>query len=131
MRMTPMARYAIKTVPVDWQDHLPLPFNRTTRAYGKVEAGMHILIFQHEVGIVGDATVHGVFIDPQEWSATWLPPSLAEADYLLLPEALYYRGKVVAPEAVRQILGDPSFPQLDGWRPIDALIHQQFIRRLL
>ncbi len=126
-----MARYAIKTVPVDWHDALPLPFNRTTRAYGKVEAGMHILIFQHEVGIVADGTVNGMFLSPLEWAGGLLPRSVANADYLLPLEALYYRGKVIAPEAVRQILGDPSFPQLDGWRPIDAAIHQQFIRRLL
>lgn len=126
-----MARYAIKAVPADWQDHLPLPFNRTTRAYGKIEAGMHILIFQREVGIVGDGTICNLFVSSGEWTGANLPHSFAEADFLLPLEAVYYRGKVVAPEAVRQILGDPSFPQLDGWRPIDAIIHQQFIRRLL
>lgn len=126
-----MARYAIKAVPADWQEHLPLPFNRTTRAYGRVEAGMHILIFQHDVGIVGDGLVSLDFIAPEAWTLCPLPPSLAQADTLLPLAALYYRGKVVAPAAVRQILGDPGFPQLDGWRPIDALIHQQFIRRLL
>lgn len=126
-----MARYAIKTVPFDWQDSLPLPFNWTTRAYGRVEAGMHILVYQHTVGIVADATVVGAFISPQEWLGKVLPNSFGTADFLLPLEALYYRGKVVAPEAVRQILGDPGFPQLDGWRPIDATLHQQFIRRLL
>jgi hypothetical protein len=126
-----MARYAIKTVPMGWHETLPLPFNQTTRAFGKVEAGMHILIFQHDVGIVADGMVQAVFTSPQEWAACPLPASFTSADFLLPLEALYYRGKIVSPEAVRQILGDPSFPQLDGWRPIDALIHQQFIRRLL
>ncbi len=50
----------------------------------------------------------------------------------MLPlEAIYYRGKVVPPSTVRQILSDPLFPQLDIWRPIDPQTYQQLLRRLL
>jgi hypothetical protein len=126
-----MPRYAIKVVPPDWKDSMPLPFSQTSRAYGKIERGMRVLIYQVGMGIVGDAEVCDSFIPAGEWLGEELPASVAAADYLLPLESIYYRGKVVAPDTVRELLDDPTFPQLDGYRPIDAQLYQQFIRLLL
>jgi len=129
-----MPRYAIKVVPPDWQDTLPLPFHKNIQAYNKIEIGTHVLIYRFEAGIIGDAEIRSPFISPHEWEASAkieLPPSLRGADLLLPLEAVYYRGKVVPPETVRQILSDSLFPQLENWRPIDPQTYQQLLRRLL
>ena len=129
-----MPRYAIKVVPPDWQDTLPLPFHKNIQAYNKIEIGTHVLIYRFEAGIIGDAEIRSPFVLPVAWEAAAkieLPPSLRGADLLLPLEAVYYRGKVVPPETVRQILSDPLFPQLENWRPIDAQTYQQLLRRLL
>lgn len=129
-----MPRYAIKVVPHDWQESLPLPFHKTSRDYSKIEPEMHILVYQQTVGIIGDTVVTTLFLTAREWAdqnTGSLPNALADADYLLPFDALYYRGKVIPPQAVRDILSDPTFPRLDGWRPISAEIHHQFIRHLI
>lgn len=127
-----MPRYAIKTVPAEWKDTMPLPFDERTRMSAKIEPGLHVLIYRRGVGIVADGEIQANFIRSDAWLTDQpLPPVLAQAPYLLPVEALYYRGKVVAPEIVRQILGDPNFPPFDAWRPIDAQTYHQFIRRML
>ena len=78
-----MPRYAIKVVPNEWKDSMPLPFHGTTRTYGKIERGMHILIYQHGVGIVGDAEIHETFVRSEDWLDEPLPQKVAEADFLL------------------------------------------------
>ena len=108
-----MPRYAIKVVPADWQDTLPLPFHKNIQAYNKIELGTHVLIYRREAGIIGDAEIRSAFVQPDAWAELakleQLPACLLGADSLLPLEAIYYRGKVVPPENVRQILSDQLF----------------------
>ncbi len=127
-----MSRYAIKVVPPEWQEPMPLPFNKNTHDYSKVEEGTRVLVYRSGEGIVGEGEVHAFFLRPDEWPSQNkgnLPASVAQADYLLPLTMLYVRDRVVTPDGVRDILDDRSFPQsVDTWRPIgselyDALTH--------
>ncbi len=112
-----MPRYAIKIVPHSWKDWMPLSFNKTTRDYSKDEPGMHILVYQQSVGIIGDATISDIFVSIEDWSKQKeqpLPPALCDADYLLPLDALYYRDKVIQPQAARDILSDSTSPASKG-----------------
>ncbi|MBI1257743.1 MAG: hypothetical protein GC204_09755 [Chloroflexi bacterium] len=124
-----MSRYAIKVVPPEWQDTMPLPFNKTTHDYSKIEQGTRVLVYRSGEGIVGEGDVEGYFVRPHEWpteSAEQLPPALAQADYLLPIAMLYLRERVISPDKVRDLLDDRSFPQgIDTWRPIGLDLYDE------
>jgi hypothetical protein len=107
---------------------MPLPFDKASHDASGVEQGTRILIFRHGEGIIGEGEVHGYFIHPKEWTSASkdeLPPSLANADYLLPVGMLYHRENVISPETVYDILNDPAFPQGDIWRTIDQDAYRQ------
>ena len=129
-----MTRYAIKVVPPEWDYSMPLPFSRTMHDYNRIESGMRVLIYRSGVGIVGETEINSPFATPNEWPSDLIddmPGAVASADYFLPLGGLYYRGKVIHPDVVRQILSDSTFPAFEAWRPIDAQTYQQLIRRLL
>ena len=117
-----MTLYGIKVVPPEWQDTMPLPFDKASHDASGIEQGTRVLIFRRGEGILGEGEVHGFFIHPREWtgeSKEDLPASLANADYLLPVGMLYRREDVIPPQTVRDALNDPAFPSGDGWRTID------------
>ena len=127
-----MTRYAIKVVPPEWQEPMPLPFNKTTHDYSKIDQGMRVLVYRSGEGIIGEGEVRAFFLRPDEWpsqSTAQLPASIAQAEYLLPLAMLYQRDRVISPDGVRDLLDDRSFPQsADTWRPIgedlyEALTH--------
>ena len=124
-----MSRYAIKVVPPEWQETMPLPFNKTTHDYSKIEQGTRVLVYRSGEGIVGEGDIEGYFVRPQEWPAQsreQLPPVLAEADYLLPVAMLYLRERSISPDKVRDLLDDRSFPQsIDTWRPIGLDLYDE------
>jgi hypothetical protein len=122
-----MTLYGIKVVPPEWEDQMPLPFDKASHDASGVEQGTRILIFRRGEGIIGEGEVHGFFIQPKEWTSASkddLPPSLANADYLLTVGMLYHRNDVISPETVRDTLDDPAFPQGDVWCTIGQDAYQ-------
>jgi hypothetical protein len=127
--MDAVSRYAIKVVPPEWRETMPLPFNKTTHDYNKIEQGMRVLIYRGSEGIVAEGEIDGYFLHPHEWPAQSmenLPPSLAQADYLLPIALLYRRERPISPDDVRDLLDDRSFPPGgDTWRPIGLDIYDE------
>lgn len=117
-----MTLYGIKVVPPEWEDEMPLPFDKAAHDNSGIEQGTRVLIFRRGEGIIGEGEVHGFFIQPKEWtgkSKDELPASLANADYLQTVGMLYHRDEVIPPEDVQAAIEDPAFPQGEEWRPID------------
>ncbi|MEO8396602.1 MAG: hypothetical protein ABI700_26650 [Chloroflexota bacterium] len=127
-----MSRYAIKVVPPEWREPMPLPFNKTTHDYSKIEEGTRVLVYRSGEGIIGEGEVHAFFLRPEEWPSQnkeHLPPSVAQADYLLPLAMLYVRERVISPDGVRDLLDDRSFPQsVDTWRPIGSDLYDELTR---
>jgi hypothetical protein len=127
-----VTRYAIKVVPPEWQETMPLPFNKTTHDYSKIDQGTRVLVYRSGEGIIGEGEVHGFFLRPDEWPAQTtanLPASLAQADYLLPLGMLYTRDRVISPDGVRDLLDDRSFPQsIEAWRPIGEDLYEALTR---
>ncbi len=121
-RQVVVTRYAIQVVPPEWDDTMPLPFDRATHDSGAVEQGTHVLVYRRGEGIIGEGEVKGYFVQPDMWtpqSKMHLPDSLARADYLLPLGMVYRREEAIPPEAVRAALDDPAFPLGSSWHPID------------
>ncbi len=120
--------YAIKVVPDEWTETLPLPFDKATHDALKIEQGTRILIYKHDQGIVGEGEVHGFFIRPREWSheaTDDLPDSFTRADYLLPVGMIYTRADAISPDAVRKALYDPHFPERTTWRALDQATYSR------
>jgi hypothetical protein len=121
-----MTRYAIKVVPPEWEAPMPLPFDKTSHDYSKIEQGTRVLVFRRGEGIIGEGEVKGFFVQPSEWppeTKDTLSPAVAGADYLLPLGMLYSREKPITQDEVRQALDDHSFPPGDVWRPIDQSMY--------
>ena len=125
-----MSRYAIKVVPPEWQETMPLPFNKTTHDYSKIEQGTRVLVYRSGEGIIGEGEVRRLLSAPARMAVRkareQLPPSVAQADYLLPLAMLYLRERVITPDGVRDLLDDRSFPQsVDTWRPIGLDLYDE------
>lgn len=117
------ALYGIKVVPHEWQDTMPLPFDKAAHDASKIQEGTRILVYKQGEGIVCEGEVRSYFLRPHEWarqSTDDLPDSLADADYLLPLSLIYTREDAIAPDAVRKALYDPHFPDRASWRALDS-----------
>jgi hypothetical protein len=101
-----------------------------------VQNGTRVLIFKGSPvnELVAEGEVHGFFIQPREWAESardGLPPSLANADFLLPLGMLIKRGSEtsrISLEGVRKALEDESFPRsADEWRALDNEIYRRLI----
>ncbi len=134
-----MLLYALKVVPPEWDEQLPIPFTQAEHDQWRdqIQNGTRVLIFKGAPvnQLVAEGEVHGFFVQPHRWSerATHgLPDALALADYLLPLGVLYTRQ---TPESrhslnsVRSALNDPLFPHSPGeWRPLDFKEYQRLIQ---
>lgn len=134
-----MIQYAIKVVPPEWNEDLPIPFTRTEheRWHDQIQNGTRVLIFKSAPvnQLVAEGEVRGFFVQPHRWTPTstdGLPDSLANADYLL-PLGVLYTRKADARFSlteVRAALEDPAFPRDDGeWRELDLDHYQRLIQK--
>ncbi len=134
-----MNLYGIKVVPAEWELDMPIPFTQAEHELARdtIENGTRVLVFKGSPvnALVAEGEVHGFFIRPAEWTASatdGLPPSIANADYLLTLGVLMSRStdaSMFSLEEVRRALDDSTFPRRDGeWRPLDDEHYRRLIR---
>jgi hypothetical protein len=114
--------YAIKVVPPDWTDTMPLPFDKAQHDKAKLEQGTRVLIYRDGEGIVGEGEIAGFAVEPARWvsaSLEHLPPSLAQAEILQPVKLLYSRENALTQQEVRHALEQPQFPQGADWLSLD------------
>jgi hypothetical protein len=134
-----MILYAIKVVPPEWEEAMPIPFTQAEHDQwgAQLQNGTRVLIFKDAPinQLIGEGEVHGFFVQPDRWTPTatdGLPPSLRGADYLLPLGMLYTRKtpeSMISLHGVRAALDDPTFPRsANEWRPLEFEQYQRLIR---
>lgn len=133
-----MILYAIKVVPPEWEETMPIPFTKAEHDQWRdqIQNGTRVLIFKSAPvnQLVAEGEVHGFFVQPHRWTPTAvddLPESLRNADYLLPLGVLYTRKteqSLISLNGVRIALDDPAFPRHAGeWRPLNFDQYQRLI----
>ena len=134
-----MILYALKVVPPEWTEHMPLPFTQAEHEQWRdqIQNGTRVLIFKGAPvnQLIGEGEVHGFFVQPHRWtpSATdGLPAALAQADYLLPLGMLYTRQSPeskISLSGVRSALDDPAFPRAPlEWRVLTLEQYQRLLQ---
>ena len=62
-----MILYAIKVVPPEWDDTMPLPFDKAAYEQAKLEQGTRVLLYRDGEGIVGEGEIAGYPVEAARW----------------------------------------------------------------
>jgi hypothetical protein len=134
-----MILYALKVVPHEWTEHMPLPFTQAEHEQWRdqIQNGTRVLIFKGAPvnQLIGEGEVHGFFVQPHRWASAatdGLPAALAQADYLLPLGMLYIRQSPeskISLSGVRSALDDPAFPRAPlEWRVLTLEQYQRLLQ---